>query len=77
MTASTAQSAPRTGQADAIDPRHAWMLGIVVDDDGSLRPAPSAGDPRFGALRPDLPHDELPTCTCPDYCELDHEVEPS
>ncbi len=51
----------------AIDPAKAWMLGLVVEDDGTLRPAPAAAPPAFGAL------DDL-RCTCPDYCELEHDA---
>ena len=61
----------RRGPA-AIDPAKAWMLGLVVEDDGTLRPAPAAAPPAFGAL--DERQREPIHCTCPDYCELEHDA---
>ena len=56
----------------AIDPAKAWMLGLVVEDDGTLLPAPAAAPPAFGAL--DEGRRQPIRCTCPDYCELEHDA---
>jgi len=72
MTA-PAQPAPTTARtSDAIDPAHAWILGIVVDDDGQFRPAPVAGGPQRSYISGSAAED-APVCTCPDYCELEHD----
>ena len=59
----------------AIDPAKAWMLGLVVDADGTLRPAPS-GALSFGSgSRSAAAADgETLVCTCPDYCDLEHDA---
>ena len=52
MTAPT-HSTERRRPTNTIHPGHAWMLGLLVGEDGSF----------------------VPTCTCPDFCELDHEFD--
>ena len=56
----------RTNHA-VIDPAKAWMLGVLVEEDGSLRPAPAPAL-SWGTAERD--------CTCPDYCEAEHDAEP-
>ena len=64
-------SAQQTATGGMIDPAKAWMVGVVVASDGSLRPAPAADPPRFG--RGAMPGGgESLACECPDYCEVDH-----
>ena len=71
---SLSHSAHQTAvKTDAIDPAKAWMLGIVVEADGSLRAAPAADLPRFGR-RAETARGERTDCTCPDYCELEHDA---
>jgi hypothetical protein len=53
---------------DAILPSHAWMVGVVAEPDGSLTPPPIAAGPDPAILPPD----DVPTCTCPDFCAVDH-----
>lgn len=43
-----------------LDPSHAWVLGLVVEPDGSV-----AG-PGLSAWS------AWAECSCPDYCERDH-----
>ena len=59
----------------AIDPARAWILGIVVEDDGRLSPAPVAAGPHLAVAWAETTPGaavEPPACTCPDYCALDH-----
>ena len=76
MTA-PAQPAPTTARtSDAIDPAHAWILGIVVDDDGQFprRRSPGGRSARTSAGAPG----RRAGLTCPDYCELEHDqVDPA
>ena len=70
----THRSSHVTQPATAIDPAKAWMLGVLVDADWSLRAAPSV-PLAFGS--PDRRDDrrlEAETCTCPDYCEIEHDA---
>lgn len=54
-------SRPTLGPAlPHLDPSHAWVLGLVVEPDGSL-----AG-PGLSAWS------AWAECSCPDYCERDH-----
>ena len=65
----------RQPASHTIHPGHAWMLGLVVLDDGSYAPPPVAAGPHTGMVAVPRPTDELPSCTCPDFCELDHEFD--
>jgi hypothetical protein len=70
-------SHPRTGRQPAshtIHPSHAWILGLVVAEDGSYVPPAVAGGPHTGMVAVDSADGPL-SCTCPDYCELDHEFD--
>ena len=58
----------------AIDPAKAWMLGLVVEADGSLRPAPAPALSFGPARRPETRDREPLTCSCPDYCEIEHDA---
>jgi hypothetical protein len=59
----------------AIDPAKAWMLGLVADADGTLRPARSGALSFGSALRSATAADgETLVCTCPDYCDLEHDA---
>ena len=54
--------APSTGQATAtVEPSRAWILGLVVEPDGSLS-GPGSERTR-----------EWPSCACLDECAVDHE----
>ena len=69
------QPNPTTETPAAIDPAKAWMLGLVVDPDGSLRPAPSGGLSFGSSSRSATAADgETLVCTCPDYCDLEHDA---
>ena len=71
---SLSHSADQTAvKTDAIDPAKAWMVGIFVEADGSLRAAPAADLPWFGR-RAEAPRGEPIACACPDYCELEHDA---
>ena len=71
---SLSHSAHQTAvKTTVIDPAKAWMLGIVVEPDGSLRAVPAAELPRFGR-RAENARGERAECTCPDYCELEHDA---
>lgn len=51
----------RTLNGVGIHPRHAWILGLIAEPDGTLweaGPTPEWGD-----------------CTCPEDCQRDHEHE--
>ena len=76
MTAMHQTSEPPRQQppSHVIHPSHAWMLGLVVADDGSYVPPPVAAGPHTGMVT-DRPTEEMPACTCPDFCELDHEFD--
>lgn len=50
------------------------MLGLVVEPDGSLAPMPAAALSFGPARRPDARDRPPLTCTCPDYCELEHDA---
>jgi hypothetical protein len=52
---------PKQRFIEALEPSRAWILGLVVEPDGSL------SGPR---LAPPL---SWPECDCPDDCALDHE----
>jgi len=58
-----------------IHPGHAWMLGLVISADGSYVPPPAAAGPHTGMVGVERPAGQLPSCTCPDFCELDHEFD--
>jgi hypothetical protein len=47
----------------SLEPSHLWVLGLAVDDDGSL-----AGPGSRGVSL-------LAECECPDNCPRDHENE--
>ena len=66
-------SAHIAAATDVIDPAKAWMVGVLVESDGSLRAAPAAELPQFGR-RAESAHGETLACTCPDYCELEHDA---
>jgi hypothetical protein len=67
---------PPQAVADAaIDPAKAWMLGVLVDEDGSLRPVPSLSL-SWHPLDLDERQADVMSCTCPDYCDLEHGAEP-
>ncbi len=74
MTAPT-HSTERRRPTNTIHPGHAWMLGLLVGEDGSFVPPPAAAGPHTGMIRAERPGSERPTCTCPDFCELDHEFD--
>ena len=57
----------------AIDPAKAWMLGVVVEEDGSLRPVPSLPI-AWQPLDLDDRQADVQSCTCPDYCDLEHDL---
>ncbi len=48
-------------QAAAVEPSRAWILGLVVESDGSV-----SGPASERALA-------WPTCECPFDCAIDHE----
>jgi hypothetical protein len=60
-------------QHDAIDPAKAWILGVLVEDDGSLRPPPATAI-SWGSGEREGRRRETPICTCPDYCDLEHDL---
>ena len=70
---SLSHSAHISAATDVIDPAKAWMVGVLVESDGSFRPAPAAELPQFGR-RADSALGETLACTCPDYCELEHDA---
>ena len=47
----------------SLEPSHLWVLGLAVDDDGSLVGAGSGPDSHWA------------DCECPDNCPRDHENE--
>jgi hypothetical protein len=52
---------PSTHQAPAaVEPSRAWILGLVVESDGSV-----SGPASEQTL-------EWPSCECPDDCRIDH-----
>ena len=57
---------PQRARAAVIDPAKAWMLGVLVEADGSLRPAPAPAL-SWGTRERD--------CTCPDFCEAEHDTD--
>ena len=67
---------PQLVAADAvIDPAKAWMLGVLVEADGSLRPAPAPAL-SWGTPSRDVRRGAERDCSCPDYCEAEHDAEP-
>lgn len=65
----------REDARNTILPSHAWILGLVVAQDGSYVPPPAAMGPHTGMSSVDGDAREEPVCTCPDFCELDHEFD--
>ena len=62
-----------TAPAAVIDLAKAWMLGVVVEDDGSLRPVPSLPI-AWQSLDLEDRQADVQSCTCPDYCDLEHDL---
>ena len=52
---------PSRQVAPTIEPSRAWILGLVVESDGSV-----SGPGTERTL-------EWPSCECPDDCGIDHE----
>jgi hypothetical protein len=59
--------------AAVIDPAKAWMLGVLVEEDGSLRPAPAPAL-SWGTRERDGRREVARPCTCPDFCEAEHGI---
>ena len=75
MTAPNPQSSDRQPPFHTIHPGHAWILGLLVAEDGSYVLPPAAAGPHTGMVSVRRTTDEFPSCTCPDFCELDHEFD--
>jgi len=54
---------PVKANVGALEPSHLWVLGLAVDDDGTLV-GPGRGQNSYWA-----------ECECPDDCLRDHENE--
>lgn len=52
--------AQRPALGPHLDPSHAWVLGLVVESDGTVA-GPGLAAWAIGA-----------ECTCPEFCERDH-----
>ena len=74
MTTQAQPSQAVLSRPSAIDPARAWILGIVVEDDGQFRPVPAAGSPELTARTWDDETRPASDCTCPDYCEVEHDL---
>ena len=57
------QRQPMKQAIGSLEPSHLWVLGLAVDDDGSLV-GPNGRQPSYWA-----------ECECPDDCPRDHENE--
>ena len=48
---------------------------VVLGSEIAVRPLPSAAEPDERATAVELTTAELAECTCPEFCERDHDVD--